>query len=267
MSLFRFKEARESRQSGMNPPFVNLIYNASGSNDAAFVRSFAFSGAPSIVATTYGILYREDIILDPAGFEQWKVTVPFGLRKYEIGEFRFRASTTGGTAHITQSRGTVVFLAPGATDPDNKGTIGVRGPDEIDGTEIVIPALKVNIYFRHPQAFITMAKIVQMARATGTVNEDSFLGFAPGEVLFLGLDCGDGTQTEAEVEYQFAMSENITGQTAGDITGIAKPGWDYLWFKYKDNADNNVPAKQPEYASVERVYRRIAFQPLFGFGA
>jgi hypothetical protein len=112
-----------------------------------------------------------------------------------------------------------------------------------------------------------MAKIVQMARATGTVNSDSFLGFASGEVLFLGIDCGDGTNTEAEIEYQYAMSENITGLSAGDISGIAKKGWDYLWFKYKDAAPAGAPAKQPEYASVEEVYRRLAFQTLFGFGA
>lgn len=267
MTLFRFKEMRESRQSAMNPPTVTLVYIASGSNDAAFVRTFAFSGAPSVVATTYGILYREDIILDPMGFEQWKVTVPFGNRKYEVGEFRFTASTTGGTAHITQSRGTVVFVPPGGTNPDNKGAIGIRGPDEIDGTEIVIPALKVNIFFRHPQAYLTIAKVKQLARATGSVNSDTFLGFSAGEVLFLGMDCGEGTQIEAEVQYQFAMSENISGLSLGDVTGITKPGWDYLWVKYKDASSNNKPAKQPEYVSVEQVYPRNAFVSLFGFGA
>lgn len=267
MTLFRFTEARESLQSAMNPPTVTRIWWASGENDPAAVRAFAFSGTPSVVATTYGILFRQDIILDPRGFELWKVTVPYGNRKYELGEYRFTGSTTGGTAHITQSRGTVVFPAPGVTAPDNKGCIGLRGPDEIDGTDIVIPALKVNIFFRHPQAFISMAKLVQFARATGSVNSDTFLGFAPGEVLFLGAECGDGSQTECEVQYQFAMSENVTGLSAGGITGIAKPGWDYLWFKHKPVTSNDKPGKNAEYASVEEVYPREAFVALFGFGA
>ena len=265
MTAIRFHELRESRQGTANPPSVTLVYVLAGTNDPAYARTLADGTIPTIVASLYGILYREDLVLDPIGFELWRVTAPFTQRKYAIGEYRLRFSTTGGTIHITQAIDERRRYGPGAVN--NSGTIGYRSADEIDGTEIVIPALKISCFYRHPQGVITLARIKTLARATGAVNNTSFLTFDPGEVLFLGCDGGEGSQTETEVEYQFAMSENATGLTIGSIAGVEKLGWEYIWIKYKDKPVNGKPTKEPEAVYVDQVYKELPLSAILGFGA
>lgn len=265
MTAIRLNELRESRQGTANPPSITLVYALAGTNDPAYARTLADGTIPTIVASLYGVLYREDLVLDPIGFELWRVTAPFTQRKYALGEYRLRFSTTGGQIHITQAIQERRRYGPGAVN--NAGTIGYRSADEIDGTEIVIPALKISCFFRHPQGVMTIARIKTIARATGAVNNTPFLTFLPGEVLFLGADGGEGTQTEAEVEYQFAMSENATGLTIGSIAGVAKLGWEYLWIKYKDNVVGGKPVKEAEAVYVDQVYKELPLATVLGFGA
>jgi hypothetical protein len=51
-------------------------------------------------------------------------------------------------------------------------------------------------------------------------------------------------------------SPNRTGITVGDITGISKKGWEYLWVRYADSEDAAAKAivKKPVAAYVEKVY-------------
>jgi len=59
-----------------------------------------------------------------------------------------------------------------------------------------------------------------------------------------------------EITGQFAASPNVTGLSVGDITGIDKKGWEYLWVLYQDTEDTSAAAlvKRPVAAYVERVY-------------
>ena len=42
--------------------------------------------------------------------------------------------------------------------------------------------------------------------------------------------------------------------TIGDITGVDKKGWEYIWVRYADAEDENVLVKQPIAVYVEKVY-------------
>ncbi len=57
--------------------------------------------------------------------------------------------------------------------------------------------------------------------------------------------------------YRFAASPNVTGQTIGDITGIDKKGWEYLWVRYEHKKDEtaNELIQRPISVHIERVYR------------
>lgn len=46
------------------------------------------------------------------------------------------------------------------------------------------------------------------------------------------------------------------GSRGGDITGINKKGWEYLWVRYADAEDTSakVLVKEPIAAYVEQVY-------------
>jgi hypothetical protein len=230
--------------------------------------AYAIASTPSIVSTVYGLLYRQDVRVRRAAYNQWMVEVPYGPRKAITGDFTWDFDTTGGTIHITQAKAEAGRF-PAASAPDQKGAIAVDG-DEVKGTEIIVPAMKLNVNFRHPLGVITIPQAKFLSNITGTVNSDSFLTFAPGEVLFLGARGSDGTDAEATVSYQFAMAANQTGQTIGDITGVSKKAWEVAWIRYKDaivTADGKeVPTREPKFVYVDRVYEEIAMAAALGFG-
>lgn len=261
--VFNFREGRTSRSSTVNPPTETREYIATGTNDQSYVKLFAYGGTPAILGTTDGLLYRQDIKVEPGGFNRWLVSVPYAARKQQTGEFTFSFDTTGGSFHIKASKETVGRFPN--TAPDCKQLIGVNG-EEVAGADIVIPALKWNISFRHPLGFVTIPFTKHLARQTGKCNSDTFLYSAAGEVLFLGATGSDGSTAEAEVGYQFAHSENLQNEVVGAITGIQKDGWNVAWIKWKDAVDDGKSVKQPEFVYVERVYDRIAMATALGFG-
>jgi hypothetical protein len=158
---------------------------------------------------------------------------------------------------------------PETTAPNQNGAIAVDG-DEVKGIEIVIPAMKINVQYRHPLGVITLAQAKFLADMTGKTNSDPFLTFAPGQVLFLGARGSDGTESEATVNYQFAMGANLTGQTIGSIAGVAKRAWEVAWIRYHDTiteADSkDNPTRVAKYVYIDRVYDEIEMATALGFG-
>lgn len=266
MSHFSFEERPISRASSGREPSITLNYVATGTQDEQYVHSYALAATPSIYSTIYGTLYRQDIQVEPGGFNVFYVTVPYGKHKHATGQFRLTFDTTGGTVHIKTSKETIKSYSTGSMFvPSHKQAIGVNG-DNVEGTEIVIPALKLTAHFRHPQAVITLARIKALANITGTINSRPFLTFEPGEVLFLGCSGSEGTDGETEVAYQFACSANADNLTIGEIANIAKRGWDYLWISFKDDDDAGFPTKRPEFVYIERVYEEVDLAMALGFG-
>jgi hypothetical protein len=97
----------------------------------------------------------------------------------------------------------------------------------------------------------------------------AFKGFQPGEVLFLGASGarrGTDPDDDWEITFRFAppASPNATGISVGDISGISKKGWEYLWVRYADQEDTGSHAivKRPVAAYVERVYESGSFAAL-----
>jgi len=264
---FRFAEMPSSGNLETNPPSLQLKYFATGSSDQAYVAAFAAGATPSITATPQGVLYRQNISLSWESSAYCVVTANYGPTDKTLGSYEVSFDTAGGTVHITGSKDTV-GLYPAGQAPDMGGAIGVNG-DDVDGTDIVVPALKLTVSFRHPAGVITLPQVKTMARHTAYVNDDEFLTFAPGEVLFLGASGRWGPGTETSLQYQFACSENADGDkklTFGDIANVVKQGHDYCWIRFKDEVVGGKPVKVPKYAYVERVYSRVDFAPLFGFG-
>ncbi|RLS54091.1 MAG: hypothetical protein DWH91_12750, partial [Planctomycetota bacterium] len=61
---------------------------------------------------------------------------------------------------------------------------------------------------------------------------------------------------------------NATGLVIGEITGINKEGWEYLWVRYADAEDTTakVLVKKPIAVYVEQVYPTNSFASL-GIGS
>ena len=251
-----------------SPPSVSHTFKLTGEVNDNIVNSYAMGATPAFVVTNYGVLYRQDIQCDRTHYNQWSITVPYGPAKNETGEWTWDFDTTGGTVHLTQAKEEIARY-PTATAPNQLGAIAVDG-DEVKGVEIVIPAMKINVNYKHPLGVLTLARAKFLNNITGTVNSDSFLTFAPGEVLFLGARGSDGTTAEATVSYAFAMSANATGLTIGSIANVAKKGHEVAWIRYEDTitvADSkDQPTRVPKFVYVDRVYETTAMASALGFG-
>lgn len=262
MPTIRFEERPGSGHSSASPPTLTKEYFLSGVEDDYIALAYSLSATDTSVATPAGILWRQDVQMHHEGFALWGVTVPYAKEKKETGSFKFSFDTTGGTIHITNSKATVGKFPN--TAPDNKQLIGVHG-DQVDGVDIVVPALKMNYSFKHPAGMMTEAKARYLASVTGMTNSVMWHGFQQGEVLLLGATGSDGTEAEAEVNYGIAASANVSGLTIGDIANIAKRGHEVAWLAYKDAVDGGLPIKQPKHCYIERVYDEIDFFAALGF--
>lgn len=259
---FSFKERPGSGASTKDS--AELWFRASGSDSEAYVRNAALALTPAAVSITEGFLYRQDVLVHPKGHKLFFVDAVYGKRKKENGSYTLSFDTTGGTIHMKTSLETVDRYPD--TAADHKGAINRKGDGEVEGAEIVIPALRLTVNFRHPMGVITLPQIRRLARATACVNSDTFLGFKPGEVLLLGAKGSEGSDVETEVSYDFACSENAAGLSIGDITGIEKAGHDLVWVSFKPAVDGGKACTQPLAAYVERVYKRISMSQTLGFG-
>ncbi|MCE9555912.1 MAG: hypothetical protein K8T91_21395 [Planctomycetes bacterium] len=267
-----FRERPDSRSSTKDPPSFTYRYTASGEQDDSIVSAFALNVTPPAVATPIGLLYRQDIRIDPVGWRNYTVTVPYGPRKKESGSWTFRYDTTGATAKVKCAKEHISsWIALGEIGPmgnknPHEGAIGVKPDGDVEGTEIVIPCLKLSVDVRHPQGLVTIGRAKHLANCTGRFNSETYLEFAPGELLFLGSTGGDGTQTEAEASYHFAGSANATDLKFGEIQNIVKLGWHYAWVEFERGVDaDDGPATKPKVVHIERVYDGLNFASAFGW--
>jgi hypothetical protein len=268
--MVRFEQTRDSGQSTENPRSLTLKYLLEGIFGRNVARAYAIAATPSIASG----LYRQDVKMDPGGFQIWFATVTYGPTKQRtIGEVRWNVDTTGGTAHITQALEHVQsYPKSGMTAPDHKGAIGVKrsnGERTVEGCDIVVPACKWTEAWTLSAAAAAFDYIDTLEALTGNVNNATFRGKAAGEVRFDGA-VGGGSNvdpTQVEMTFHFTRSISVTNLTAGDITGIAKAGWQYLWYEYETQVDTNaqMSTEVPLAAHVERVYNAVDFS-LLGIG-
>lgn len=264
---FQFGEKPDSRGGTTGADGTETReYFAHGSTDRTYVEAFAMSYAPASITTPGGILHRQPMTLKATG-PYWDITVPYAKQKKEAGSYTISFDTSGGTVNMKASLQAIAcYDANGVVASPVDGTsIDVDEEGVPQGTEAIIPALKLDIAFRHPQGVITEDRIRLLARNTGKVSSDPFLGFEAGETLFAGAT-GSQSESEAEVKYSVLCSENVANLVIGGITVAAKQGWDYASVRFKKTTINNRPATIPEFVTVHRLYRRTSLAALLGFG-
>lgn len=243
---------------------VTFDYVLTGTSDDATARNLLTSSIPA----SYSGLARNDdsINIEPvwvdttSGDGQWECTVQFG----PMAESNFTFDTSGGTQHITQSLSTVNKYAPsGQTAPDFKGGVGFK-KDGFEGVDVTLPVYSFGETHFLDDATVTNTYKGTLFTLTGRTNNASFKGLADGECLFLGASGSKRSGDLWEIQFRFAASPNRTGITVGDITNIAKKGWEYLWVLYADQVDDDAAAmvQRPLAAYVEKVYEDGSFAGL-----
>lgn len=205
----------------------------------------------------YAGLIRQSSTLEPLADGVWEGSVRYGAAQpREPGLSTFSFDTGGGQQQVTQSLATVQAKAPaGKTPPNFRGAISVT-KDSVDGVSITVPIFNFSETHILANLMVTPALRANLFAMTGRVNNAPFRGFAAGEVLFLGASGSSRDKDTWEISYKFAASPNATDLSVGNISGLTKRGWDYLWVRYADVEDeeSSTLVKQPVAVYVEQVY-------------
>lgn len=244
---------------------VELKYIVSGTADDL--------AAKAALAANTGVTYdgytRQSVhveaVGDPTISLTWEGSVQYAVKQKEpeTGESSFSFDTGGGTQHITQSIETVQKYAASGTAPDFHGAIGAT-KDSVEGVDITMPVYNFSETHYFDPSVVTSAYKGLLFHKTGMYNNDSFKGFEPGEVLFLGASGSKRGKGDWEISFRFAASQNRSSIMVGSIGPISKKGWEYLWVRYEDAEDTAAKAliKKPVAAYVEKVYYGTDFTSL-----
>jgi hypothetical protein len=258
------------------------MYVVMGTSNVTTATSAVAGTAPmSYLANDGQTLVRQEFTPKVTGPDCFEVAVRYGTedsRKSrevpEAEDWQFSFDTTGGSHKITQSLETLERTEADTADPapDLSNAIGWDGK-QVQGVEIVVPKLEFSITAYYAPASVNTSFMKTLARNTGRTNENAWLGFAAGEVLYMG-STGDGDvplvsgarSKPIPIVHNFAASENVTNLTVGAMTVASKNGFDYLWVRYKqvDSADGTNIIPNPAHAYVERVYEKTDFATLLG---
>lgn len=176
----------------------------------------------------------------------------------------------GGTTHITNSLAVInTYTASGFTAMDFKGAIGVEfsaggSQTRVRGLDIFTPILDYTYTTQFANDVVTDSYIDTIFALTGQVNNATFKGRPAGSVLFKGARGSRKGQDRWEIGFEFAYSENKTGLTIGDITGIDKKGWEYLDILYMPAASrvNGLDVSVPQQVTIHKVYETGNFKNL-----
>lgn len=206
---------------------------------------------------------------DPANCT-WRGTVRFVPPEFvsddpmEAGQSSYNFDTGGGSRHITHIRNPAHHVATyGANAPDPKGGIGVTA-DGIEGVDLRVPVFTFSETHIIPAATVTEQYKAILYALTATTNNVVFRGKAIGECLFEGAAGSQRGDEDWEILFRFAASLNMSDIQIGDITGIKKKGWEYLWVRSEARVDPvaKVMIMTPIGVYVERLYDPGNFEDL-----
>lgn len=248
-----------------------LVEGATGSGDA---RSTALSAAP----TSYNGKARQDARAEevPGTAGTYRVDVLYGLTsstEADTGSEQDSFEVAITPTLVTTSRETIGSHAPllpfAPQIPDFQGAIGVDSDGRVNGVQW--PPATPQVISRTrvvASSSVTEAYFRAMSALVGHVNSVAFLGFDPGELLFLGAT---GTRRAIDVSepwnitWKFGVSVNESNLTLGsEITIASKKGWHYAWVHYRPREDTNAKMliPRPVAAYVERIAIESSFAGL-----
>jgi hypothetical protein len=275
MTFSIYEKPRHISSTGGDKPTRTYHFGAKGSISEDYVRNQSALYTSPQISTTSGILYRSEISCNQAAYSMWDIDVQYSSVDNQSGTIDWDFDTTGGTIHITHSKQAIArypTTTPAADGdaPPTYQAIGLNKDGKIDGTDIIIPVMRFNVTVTHPSGIVSPSFARMIQSVTAKVNSTPWMGWAAGEVLFLGGRGSAGLSTESRMSYAFAISKNATNITVGALTIASKKGHELVWIKYKDTEETvaavTKPSVAPEFAYVERVYDTFDMAAVLGFG-
>ena len=178
-----------------------------------------------------------------------------------------------GTERVLYSRETLNSYPGTATTYNN--AIGVEGEGQnqtIGGAQSVFPVGRRSMSYVIPQASLTTTYEETIEDLVGKTNDDTFLGRAAGEVLFLGARGSTALLTStartakvnARITFDFEVRKTIAQPVT--IAGVSVtddiPPFSYVWVRYIKKKGANGIVQEAEGVHVERLYDEGDFSTL-----
>jgi hypothetical protein len=257
-------EISESESSGSK----TLIY-AINCADETVASLWAMSDeSPAVVMLPSGRLaYRDDYTTTPLGGRNFEVSINYNTAKAPEDSgggdsgVDWNFGISGQTVHVTQSKEQFKFPSSAT---DYKKAIGVSN-DGVAGVDDEVGSLSWSEPHDFPRASITPAFARMLRSAYGKTNSGTFRGFEAQSVKFKGVTGAPKDAEMFKLNFNFEAGEHATGLTVGEISGISKKAWDYLWVRYEDDDDSGNPIKKAIAVYVDRLKDTFDFSN-FGIG-
>lgn len=232
-----------------------------------------------LIKTTYrtygtpmGTLFWNSIQLHESYYAQlYEISVTYSPYDKQTGSYLVRVEHAAGTAKATAGEWQATYPTADRPGTDSsKGTIW--NGQEVVGVDVPFNQTHIVISYRHPQMFLNHAYLRAIGKLVGHPNDDTFLGYAPGEIAYAG---GNATESECEAsaEYSFEVSRNETNLEVGGITIAEKKGFDvispvYDWGTADDAGGDTKVIRPIDYIDIIRPRGRewTNYISVFGWG-
>ena len=128
-------EVPNSRSHTGLPPTITYRYVITGEVSDTVAYEYARQNIPlTLVRTDAGTLFRTDIAMEPAGYGQYNLTVPYKRLENDApptGELTFSFDTTGATVNVKAAKEHIAtYIREGVVGVNYRGAIGVREDGE-----------------------------------------------------------------------------------------------------------------------------------------
>ncbi len=188
---------------------------------------------------------------------------PTGSKKLTINSGTTSQNVKSSLATVGEYA--AAWLTAGGADPempDFDGAVNVDESGAVEGVDIFVGAYSFTLTEYRANAGVTEAYLDSLDALKTKTNVATYVAtdgkitrtFAAGTLVYLGYTLGERTDDDYEIVHSFEASPNVTGFAVGEIPGIAKKGWEYLWVVFKDRLFDDNVNKVPWYAKVEKMY-------------
>jgi hypothetical protein len=269
---------------------LTAVYFCDATADLVEVADYALDTLPATVAAPLGLtatLIDVDCTQEgpgESGVCKWNVTAVWEVPEYRADDGEtppdsvpWSFDTTGGSTHINASRSiTGHYVASGVTEVTPGGTIGDDGKGQVNGCDIVAPACRFEVVNTYTLSAFSTSALMSAYRLTGKANSSSLtvtvgpgksFTFATGEALFAGVRANyDPKSGNVQVYCTFLGSANASSITIGEVSGVDKPGHDFLEVKSEDKKDetSGKMVRTVSEVIIHRVYEFVNLNGICG---
>jgi hypothetical protein len=168
----------------------------------------------------------------------------------------------GSTTYYDDDTGTP------AADPELVRGIHPRGEtNEFEGVSVRRPIGSYVISYYPSADRASKAYLDSVKDMVGSVNNATFQGYAPGEVLFVSAQGKGFNDSHFDLQFTFEIRKNKTDQQITDLDGNVieydVDGHDYSWVFYEEVLKGETVAQNPAQVIVEELYPRADLNDLF----